>query len=282
MERFNEGLDLTELSVSSRGPRAGTCQIKDATSFLKEILTGQASSLILSGLRQSWSRWSQSCFENERAFWNRLKTLVYFQIRNWERSQIFGYRHFQLQAIFSCETFVRSIANTERNNATCGPTENFFKASEMFKFQLWRCPRSIGKQVLEVVFEEIHSPTSIFGAVLFFDSAAFSRQGAVVLAFVVLKPQFASGCIFPWFPILSSISILLCLYHGLLGRCFFSLPSASDQSQFNFRLVCDGSVRWKVFHSDFFANPSGNYQQNGPIGLSRWAFYGCFSLTWKT
>ena len=47
MERFNEALDLTELSVSSRGPRAGTCQIKDATSFLKEIHTGQASSLML-------------------------------------------------------------------------------------------------------------------------------------------------------------------------------------------------------------------------------------------
>ena len=33
--------------MSSRGPRAGTCQIKDATSFLKEIHTGQASSLML-------------------------------------------------------------------------------------------------------------------------------------------------------------------------------------------------------------------------------------------
>ena len=82
-----------------------------------------------SGARESWS---QRCFENERAFWSWLMTFVYFQIRNWERSQIFGldHRHFQLQAIFSCGTFVRSIANTERNNATkCGPTENLFKAS---------------------------------------------------------------------------------------------------------------------------------------------------------
>ena len=68
-ERFKEGLDLTERSVSSRGTRASTChQSKDAKFFLKEILTGQASSLILSGLRQGWSRWSQSCFKNERAF----------------------------------------------------------------------------------------------------------------------------------------------------------------------------------------------------------------------
>ena len=128
-------LDLTERSVSSRGTRASTChQSKDAKLFLKEILTGQASSLILSGLRQGWSRWSQS--------W--LKTFVCFQIRHWERSQIFGldYRHFQLQAIFSCETFVWSIAITERNNAACGPTENFFKTSEMYKMGTpnWRYP----------------------------------------------------------------------------------------------------------------------------------------------
>ena len=53
---------------------------------------------------------------------------------------------------------------------------------------------------------------------------------------VVLVPSFASGCMFlSCLENRTSMSILLCLYHGFLSR--FSLASASDQSHVNFCLV---------------------------------------------
>ena len=77
---LRKGWTWRNAQCQAEGPEQAPChQSKDAKLFLKEILTGQASSLILSGLRQGWSRWSQS--------W--LKTFVCFQIRHWERSQIF-------------------------------------------------------------------------------------------------------------------------------------------------------------------------------------------------
>ena len=96
---------------------------------------------------------------------------------------------------------------------------------EMFKIQLWRCPRSVGKQVLEVVFEKytVRLPFLMWCSFFWLGSILSSRcRGASVCGASALV------CVRVHLPLISNIvqSIYLTLSVSWLVRSLFFLPTA--------------------------------------------------------